>query len=133
MRNCTTLGRSPLRYRNDSAPAWLGLDIGGSSIKAGIIRSDGVFLGNPRQPLPVDRGPEIALRAVCEAADRLLGEVGLPVDDLGVIGVASPGTLDLEAGLILHPFNLPGWENLPIVEFVYGQFGIPTVLLNDAN
>lgn len=133
MRNCTTLGRSPLRYRTDSAPAWLGIDIGGSSIKTGIVRADGVILGKLRLPLPVDRGPEVALLGVCDAVQRLLADVDLPVDDLGVIGVASPGTLDLEAGVILQPFNLPGWENLPIVEFVHERFGIPTVLLNDAN
>lgn len=133
MRNCTTLGRSPLRYRTDHAPAWLGLDIGGSSIKAGIVRADGVVLRKLRLPLPVDHGPEVALESVCEATERLLRDVGLPVDDLGVIGVAAPGTLDLEAGMILHPFNLPGWENLPIVDFVHTRFGIPTVLLNDAN
>jgi glucokinase len=84
-------------------------------------------------PLPVEHGPEVALSAVCDSVEALLSTVGLPVDDLGVIGVAAPGTLDLEAGLILHPFNLPGWENLPVVEFVYNRFGIPTVLLNDAN
>lgn len=133
MQNGTTLGRSPLRYRADSPPAWLGIDIGGSSIKAGIVRSDGVVLGKLRLPLPVDRGPEVALEAVCGAADRLLADCGLPTDDLGVIGVAAPGTLNLDAGVILHPFNLPGWENLPIVEFVHKRFGIPTVLMNDAN
>lgn len=133
MHNTTTLGRSPLRYRNDSAPAWLGIDIGGSSIKAGVIRSDGVVLGKLRLPLPVDRGPDVALEAVCEAMGQLLVQVGLPIDDLAVIGIAAPGTLHLEAGLILHPFNLPGWENLPVVQFVYERFGIPTVLLNDAN
>jgi glucokinase len=124
-----------LRSRTDHAPAWLGIDIGGSSIKAGIVRADGVVLDKLRLPLPlpVDRGPEVALAAVCAAAERLLEQVRLPVDDLAVIGVAAPGTLNLDAGVILHPFNLPGWENLPIVEFVHQRFGIPTVLLNDAN
>jgi glucokinase len=122
-----------LRYRTDSAPAWLGIDIGGSSIKTGVLRSDGVVLGKLRLPLPVDQGPDVALQAVCEAVDRLLSVVDLPIDDLAVIGVAAPGTLDLEAGMILQPFNLPGWENLPVVDFVHQRFGIPTVLLNDAN
>ena len=133
MQNSITLGRSPLRYRTDSGPAWLGVDIGGSSIKAGIVRADGVVLGKLRLPLPVDRGPEVALEAVCAAGDRLLKQVSLPIDDLAVIGVAAPGTLDLDAGLMLHPFNLPGWENLPIVDFVQRRFGVPTMLLNDAN
>jgi len=75
----------------------------------------------------------VALEAVCEAVDRLLSVVAMPIDDLAVIGVAAPGTLDLDAGVILQPFNLPGWENLPIVDFVHHRFGIPTVLLNDAN
>lgn len=122
-----------MRYRTDHAPAWLGVDIGGSSIKAGIVRADGVVLDKLRLPLPVDRGPEVALEAVCAAADRLLEQVSLKVDDLAVIGVAAPGTLDLAAGCILHPFNLPGWENLPIVEFVQRRFSVPTRLLNDAN
>lgn len=128
-----TFGRSPARYRADGPPTWLGIDIGGSSIKAGVVRTDGVVVGKLRLPLPVEHGPGAALEAVCSAVSQLLAEIELTPADVAVIGVAAPGTLDLAAGVMLHPFNLPGWENLPIVDYVRERFGAPTVLLNDAN
>ena len=64
--------------------------------------------------------------------DRIMAE-SRSRETIRAIGIAAPGTMDIPGGVIFHPFNLPGWENLPIIELVSKRFGLPAVLQNDAN
>jgi len=41
--------------------------------------------------------------------------------------------MDIPAGMLLRPHNLPGWVNIPIREQIAAAFGKPTFLQNDAN
>ena len=54
-------------------------------------------------------------------------------EQISGIGVAAPGTLDIPNGVVLHPFNMPGWENLPLRDLVAEKFDKPAILQNDAN
>lgn len=49
------------------------------------------------------------------------------------IGISCGGPLDVKSGKILSPPNLPGWDDIPIVQILEDEFGIPTYLQNDAN
>ncbi|MBI1917157.1 MAG: ROK family protein, partial [Planctomycetes bacterium] len=48
-------------------------------------------------------------------------------------GVATPGTMDIPAGVILDPPNLRPWQNVPVRRHVEQAFGLPTAFQNDAN
>src|SRR5262249_33779179 len=58
---------------------------------------------------------------------------GLDWSRIVAVGLGSPGTMDLEAGLLLDPPNLPGWLNVPIRQLLADKLKKPTVLQNDAN
>ena len=111
----------------------VGLDIGGTNIDVGVVDVDGGLVS--RIQIPVDRGSSVQgeLRRVYDAIDEAVIRAGVGWSMIGCIGVAAPGTLDLESGVILHPFNLPGWENLPLADLICQRFGKPAVLVNDAN
>lgn len=49
------------------------------------------------------------------------------------IGISCGGPLDVKSGRILSPPNLPGWDDIPIVQMLEDKFGIPAYLQNDAN
>src|SRR4029077_14268936 len=49
------------------------------------------------------------------------------------VGLATPGTMDIPAGYLLDPPNLPGWTNFPIRDLLAKKLQLPTVLQNDAN
>src|SRR5262249_34961702 len=57
----------------------------------------------------------------------------LRLDQVTAIGVATPGTMDIPAGLILDPPNLKPWKNVPVRQYVHDQFQVPTAFQNDAN
>lgn len=58
---------------------------------------------------------------------------GLNVGNTRAIGISCGGPLDSRTGVVMSPPNLPGWDNIPIVELFQQEFGIRTALHNDAN
>jgi glucokinase len=58
---------------------------------------------------------------------------GLNADNTAAIGISCGGPLDSKKGLIMSPPNLPGWDNIPIVEHFEKRFGVKTAVQNDAN
>ena len=58
---------------------------------------------------------------------------GLDASNTKGIGISCGGPLDSRKGIVMSPPNLPGWDNIPIVDMVRKATGIPAVLQNDAN
>jgi glucokinase len=112
---------------------FLGIDIGGSSVKLGVVTAGGVVKSQRTAALVTDRGRDAGLDSIFGEIEQCLRDAGVQASDIRGVGVAAPGTMDLAAGVILHPFNLPGWENLPLRKIVSERLGAPVVLVNDAN
>ena len=111
---------------------YVGIDIGGTNIKAGVVTASGTVLSNDVYPVCLDCGREEGLVHLYAVMDRIMAE-SRSRETIRAIGIAAPGTMDIPGGVIFHPFNLPGWENLPIIELVSKRFSLPAVLQNDAN
>jgi glucokinase len=111
---------------------YVGIDIGGTSIKAGVVTTDGRVAYNNVYPVCLDNGREEGLVHLYSVISRVMAESRC-LGGVRGIGIAAPGTMDIPGGVIFHPFNLKGWENLPIVQLVSERFSLPTVLQNDAN
>src|SRR5690606_10042678 len=60
-------------------------------------------------------------------------QAGLTPDKIARVGLGSPGTHDIPAGMLLDPPNLPGWVNFPIRDRVQALCGLPLTFANDAN
>jgi glucokinase len=115
------------------APYYVGIDLGGTNIKCGVVDDS----GRPRSQVSVEtrprRGPEEGLRTIAAAAQRAVAEAGVDWKEIAAVGLGSPGTLDLETGTLLDPPNLPGWTNVPIRQRVAELLGKPTAFQNDGN
>ncbi|MEZ6055259.1 MAG: ROK family protein [Planctomycetaceae bacterium] len=112
---------------------YIGVDIGGTSAKVGVVSADGRVHAQRSESLPYTQGRDASMQAMFECIETCLRDSGLTLKQIAGIGVAAPGTMDLAKGIIFHPFNLPGWENLPLRHLLADRFGLPTVLQNDAN
>ncbi len=112
---------------------WVGLDVGGSSMKGGVIDDGGAVLSAVSLPTEAQRGQEFGLERMCETIREAVRAAGLGMDQIAAIGVATPGTMDIPAGLILDPPNLYPWRNVPVRQFIHDRFGLPTAFQNDAN
>ncbi len=116
-----------------SGPYYIGIDIGGTNMKIGIVNKDGESLSLSSIPTEANRGPKDSLDRLFVTVEQSLKSSGLTLNDIESIGLATPGTMDIPSGMLLNPPNLTGWINVPIRQIVEDHFNKPTVLQNDAS
>jgi glucokinase len=115
------------------SPLFVGLDVGGTSMKGGVVDDTGKPLASVSLPTEAYKGQEHGLARMAETIRAAVAEAHLRVEQIAAIGVATPGTMDLAAGIILDPPNLKPWQNVPVRQYVHDTFGLPTAFENDAN
>jgi len=116
-----------------SGPFYVGIDLGGTNIKAGVVNDTGHPLSQVKAPTEAVNGPLAGVDSMVKAADEAILEAGLTKDRIRAVGLATPGTMDLKTGMLLNPPNLPGWDDFPVRDTVAQRLHLPTVLQNDAN
>lgn len=114
-------------------PLFIGIDVGGTNIKLGLVDDRGQTVAYHSIPTQVERGVEDAVARMCEGVDELLTKSGAKKSDVARIGLATPGPIDIVTGMILRPGNLPTWWDYPIRSKVAEGCGIPVHYANDAN
>ncbi len=116
-----------------TGPYYLGIDVGGTNIKAGIVTDEGKVIAQASVPTEAAKGPDNGVGQMAQAVQQALKRTSLTVDQISAVGLATPGTMDIPAGLLLDPPNLPGWNDYPVRQKVADVLGLPTILQNDAN
>jgi glucokinase len=114
-------------------PFFLGIDVGGTNIKLGLVDDHGRPLIRHKIPTEQERGPSDAMRRVARMLDELAQRLKISRDDIASVGLATPGTMDISKGCLLQPHNLPAWWNFPIRDFLAQECGKPVSFANDAN
>lgn len=113
---------------------YVGLDVGGTTMKAAVVGNDGQPLTEPvALPTRPEQGQEAGLETMCETIRQAIAAAHLSLEAITAIGVATPGLMDIRAGVILDPPNLKPWKNVPVREHIRKVFGKPTAYQNDAN
>lgn len=117
--------------KQTNANLYLGIDIGGT--KCSVVIGDDSFSIKKKVIFEtrVERGYEAILAEFQKHIDSLL--VDFEGSQLKRIGISCGGPLDSAKGIIYSPPNLPGWDNVPIVEIFSRKYGVETALQNDAN
>lgn len=120
--------------RNEAqAPFFVGIDLGGTNIKLGVVDDLGRPLFWLTIPTDIETGAEDASRRMGEAVLRAVQEAGLQPGDIARVGLGSPGTMDIPAGMLVKPVNLRGWDDFPLRDRVSHFCGLPVSFENDAN
>ena len=114
-------------------PYYLGIDLGGTNVRAGVVSNAGESLAHASRPTQADRGSDFGLDNIFQVSDQAVTACALSWDDIAGIGVAAPGTMDIPAGMLLKPHNLPGWQDVPIRQRIAQRFNKPAILQNDAS
>jgi glucokinase len=112
---------------------FVGLDVGGTTMKAGVVDDMGQMLAHVDVPTEPAKGQIQGLATMADAIRQAAAAANVPMNRITAIGVATPGSLDLKAGVILDPPNLKPWRNVPVRQFIADTFGLPTAFQNDAN
>jgi len=111
---------------NGDLKVYLGIDIGGSMVKWGLIRSDGVILGSGLTATEAERGQQCFLQKLLELITQTV--------DRGIagVGISTAGIVDSGSGTIIDGIqNIPFLKNLNLKTFLEQKTGLPVRVLND--
>lgn len=112
---------------------YIGIDLGGTFIKGGIVNENGEILLCDKTPTEVEKGDHGVAENIARLALDLLSRLGLTTSDVEGLGIGSPGMIDSARGNVIYANNL-GWENFMIGEELSSMLGgIPVKIGNDAN
>lgn len=116
-------------------PHFIGVDVGGTKVAAGLVNSNGGITHYTRVPMPATSAAG-ALAAVVSAIEsvRIAAEKnGSPPSQIFGIGICAPGPLNPHTGVIVNPPNLPAWRNFPLACEITKIYKLPVRVDNDGN
>ncbi len=106
----------------------IGVDLGGTAIKLGRFDRHGTLLAEAQVPTPQPAVPGAVCMAICEAIAQLDPNRRAPV-----VGVGLPGPMDAAARVARVCINLPGWEEVPLADWLEPRLKRRVTLANDGN
>lgn len=116
-----------------TSPYFAGVDVGGTNIKLGVVDNLGRVCSYRSIPTREEAGPEAAMSRAASNLREMCEDVGLAFQDVVAVGLATPGTMDIRQGILLHPHNLPNWWNFPIQKCLADEVDKLVSFANDAN
>ena len=111
---------------------YVGIDLGGTFIKGGIIDDLGNIIISAKTPTESDKGADKVAENIANLANDLMAKVGLIKDDMEGLGMGVPGMIDSKAGNVIYSNNLK-WKDFHIGEKVSKLTGLRVKIANDAN
>ena len=106
----------------------VGVDLGGTAIKMGQFLQDGTCLKTITLATPQPANPKPVIKTIAQGVKQLNLDY-----TCGAIGLGMPGPTDKARRIARKSINLPGWDDVPVADWLEAQTGLPTVLENDAN
>lgn len=107
----------------------IGIDFGGTSVKAGVVIGDRLVATAAAIPTQDFDGPE----ALIDAMAGSIAELRSTHPGVAAVGVGMPGFVDYEQGMVLNLTNVRGWREIPLRKWLWEKCGLPVVVDNDAN
>jgi len=111
-------------------PVAIGLDLGGTNIKGGVVDENGKVLVQGEVPTLAHEGPDKIVGRMAKLAEEMKAKA--PSPPVGM-GVGSPGPLDPTTGMLYFTPNMPGWDNYHLGGKLKEKLGLNVVVDNDAN
>lgn len=107
----------------------VGVDLGGTKIATALLDRSGQVLQRIQFQTTELKTAEEVIDCLVHSVNEVRGE-----RSIAGVGVASPGAVDTERGMILNGTNLPGWAEIPLRQEMAKRLGgVPVKVVNDAN
>ncbi len=109
----------------------IGVDLGGTTIKTGIVSSDGKIIVQSKFPTLGEQGPKTVIGQIRKSIEEVLPHA--KGKTLRGIGIGSPGIVDEKGGIVKDPPNFADWHNVALGNAVAKIFRLSAKVENDAN
>lgn len=116
----------PSQDQDRESPAILGVDLGGSGVRVGKVRSGGLerFAA---APISGRERAEVVTDEIYRAIDGVID------DEVRGIGCGVPSVVDVDRGIVYNVENIPAWQEVPLKADLERRYGVPAYVNNDAN
>jgi glucokinase len=118
---------------NPSKEHFLGVDLGGTKILAGVFNAKLELKGTTKLSTKADRGVEAVIERIARCIKEAVDECDLGLSQVRGIGIGAPGAVDTDAGRVIFAPNLPGWKDVPLKKNLEKLLDVPVFLGNDCN
>ena len=118
--------------QKSSADPVIGVDLGGTNVRASLISDDGTILQQARRPSHQQQQAEDTLNQITDACREVLLHQKLGPKGIRGVGIGLPGIMDSNTGVCFWSPNFPHWKDVPIAATVSAGVGAPAFILNDA-
>jgi glucokinase len=110
----------------------IGIDLGGTNIAEGIVDENNRIIAKGSVPTNIPRSADLIVKDMAKLADKLIKEASIKKDDIKWVGIGTPGTANVDTGIIEYSCNLY-FNNVPMVKMLEKEFGKKVFIENDAN
>lgn len=126
-------GRPPVTLEINPKLGLVGaIDMGASHMSLAVADFTARILQEFEVPLDIKRGPKDCLAEANQQLLQLLESQGLSISNISAVGVGVPGPVITEAGMVVAPPIMPGWDRYPIRATLEKKWNCPVTLNNDA-
>jgi glucokinase len=108
----------------------LGVDLGGTNIKIGIVSDQGKLITSTSVKTEAEMGPKKIISNMIDGIETVLKQCKCKIQG---IGIGCPGVVSTKKGIIENAPNLPGWKNIKLSSLISKKFGYDVFVENDAN
>lgn len=111
---------------------YLGIDIGGTGIKAGIVKEDGTIVYKQSAVTQAHLGYDVLAADIAKLIEVTLKEANVSIDEIKSIGMGCPGSIDDKNGVVIYANNI-NLKNAPLCDELKKYYDKPIYIGNDAN
>jgi glucokinase-like ROK family protein len=127
-------GRKPLLLTlNSTARYVIGCELQSTQLVLGLFDLTGSLLSRAELPKDPGTSPAEVVERVVAGIGQLLQETGVRQEQIEGLGVAAPGPLNADHGILLTPPNMLGWHDVPLQEMLEAATHLPVVIDKDGN
>ncbi len=113
--------------------AAIGVDLGGTNLRAAVLDSDGRILDKSKEPTRASEGRIRVVSRLIEIIKKHKDHALQLGHDIVAVGVGAPGVIYMDKGIVVKSPNFPDWNNLPLKDELESELGVPVFIENDAN
>jgi len=126
-------GRPPIVLEiNPTLGYVIGIDFGATHLTLLLADLSTRILDEMDTEFNIQDGPNAGIAEADRLVQELLSKAGLRLDDILAIGMGVPGPIASEAGMVIAPPIMPGWDQFPIRNTLEKLWSVPVSLNNDA-
>ncbi len=113
---------------------YVGIDIGGTNIKYGLVDPKGKVLFREQRPTMADKGADPLMHLVANLSEGLLYHAAEEDYDVRWLGVGTPGAVEAKTGKVIGVSpNISGWKGMEIGQILKDRLNLPVLVDNDVN